>query len=430
MRLNVKGKDENENAPVAQPRGLSIDFEEKKESNDPYAELRIVVINGRKDEMERLIQEGVDVKAKHGPTGSTLLHDLARTSNWDSVLFVRDKKKSKFVEILNILVEKGVDINAKDKSGWTPLHTAVANKNYALVKALISSGADINVKDKDSQTPLHIAAKHDPLSVVKDLIKAGADLAIKDESGWTPLHIAVSDENYALVKALISSGADLTIKDKNNKTAYAIAEENKDEAVMNLFHKSLKGTKWEQELHDEVGKREPALDNIKRLIRMGVYIDPEFCRRRNPEFCRALEKELHDEVSKREPALDDIKFLIRIGVDIDSKDRSGNTVLHRVSERGHADVVELLIGKGAKVGVRNRWGETPLHLAADAGYYEVVAILSNKATVEDINNAYKIALSNLEEPPAPLTEEEKKAYEDIIRLLKQKDANTAERKGR
>ena len=397
-RLNVKKDDGNALAP--QHRGVSIDFEKKEEPNDPYAELRSAVINSRIDEVKRLIHKGV--KAKHGPTGSTLLHDLARTSNWDSVLFVQDKKKSKCVEILNILVEKGVDINAKDKSGWTPLHTAVANKNDALVKALISNGAD---------------------------------LTIKDESGWTPLHTAVANKNDALVKALISSGADLTIKDSINKTAYEIAEENKDEAVMNLFHESLKGTKWERELHDEVGKLELALDNIKRLIRMGVYIDPEFCRRRNPNFCRALERELHYAVSKREPALDDIKFLIRIGVDrigvdIDSKDRSGNTALHRVSERGHADVVKLLTDGGAKVGVRNVLGKTPLHLAADAGYDKVVAILSNKAASQDVNNAYKIAKSNLEEPPAPLTKEEKEAYEDIIRLLKKNGANTAERKGR
>ena len=345
-RLNVKKDDGNALAP--QHRGVSIDFEKKEEPNDPYAELRSAVINSRIDEVKRLIHKGV--KAKHGPTGSTLLHDLANTSNVDP--WYEELGKSKIlasrVKIVNILVEEGVYINEKDKSGWTPLHTAVANKNGALVKALISSGADV------------------------------------------------------------------TIKDSLNKTAYEIAEENKDEAVMNLFHESLKGTKWERELHSAIWKVAPCLKEIERLIALGVCVDAKDRSGNTPlheasgnghaDVVKLLIKEgakVGVRNKKGEAPLswiarsfrrdiekfkEIIEALINAGAEIDAQDNRGNTALHRVSERGHADVVKLLINAGADINAKNKDGDTALHRARENNHANVVELLIKEGAEVDASN--------------------------------------------
>jgi len=46
-------------------------------------------------------------------------------------------------------LDKGVDVNAKDESGKTPLHQATFNGHKEVVELLIAKGADVNAKTKD-----------------------------------------------------------------------------------------------------------------------------------------------------------------------------------------------------------------------------------------------------------------------------------------
>ena len=59
------------------------------------------------------------------------IHDAAMTGNIEAVK--RD-------------LAAGVDVNAKDKYGWTPLHWAAREGHKKIVELLIDKGADVNEK--------------------------------------------------------------------------------------------------------------------------------------------------------------------------------------------------------------------------------------------------------------------------------------------
>ena len=100
----------------------------------------------------------------------------------------------------------GVNVNAKDKHGQTPLHVACKRGNKDAVLKLIDKGANVNAIDKDDSTPLHEAcwgcarAEDEPKesdvemgirkAIIDLLIKAGADVNAKDKHERTPLIIA------------------------------------------------------------------------------------------------------------------------------------------------------------------------------------------------------------------------------------------------
>ena len=56
------------------------------------------------------------------------------------------------------LLKQGADVNAITR-GDTPLLWAIAMGYYDIVKFLIDNGADVNAKDKTGWTPLHQACK-------------------------------------------------------------------------------------------------------------------------------------------------------------------------------------------------------------------------------------------------------------------------------
>lgn len=90
-------------------------------------------------------------------------------------------------EMIEFLITKGADINAKSQSGYTPLHYAVMlvcfqsrdpsikkDIDYqAIIECLLQHGADVNSWKDDGETPLGIAIKYDCNDVIELLRKHG-----------------------------------------------------------------------------------------------------------------------------------------------------------------------------------------------------------------------------------------------------------------
>ena len=63
------------------------------------------------------------------------------------------------METARLLIGRGADVNARNKSGDTPLHTAAWRGNMEVAKLLLGEGALINAKDSQNRTPLDAAVK-------------------------------------------------------------------------------------------------------------------------------------------------------------------------------------------------------------------------------------------------------------------------------
>jgi ankyrin repeat protein len=76
----------------------------------------------------------------------------------------------KNLKIVQFLVQKGANKEAKDINDWTPLHhSANINRNLMVVRFLVEKKADILTKTKEGETPLHLAQKNECTSIVNYL---------------------------------------------------------------------------------------------------------------------------------------------------------------------------------------------------------------------------------------------------------------------
>ena len=107
------------------------------------------------------------------------------------------------IKIVEALINKGANIESKDRFGKTPLHYAVETKKLAIVQALLKHGANANAKTDDGETVLHIAALNyqggtiDTTDYADLLLKNKASLSEKNNIGQSALMYCFRSKMYS-----------------------------------------------------------------------------------------------------------------------------------------------------------------------------------------------------------------------------------------
>ncbi len=145
----------------------------KVRGNDGDTPLHRACLDGFTDIVEVLIKAGADVNII-GRWETTSLHNAC----------LRGHK-----EIVKILLSSDVSssINAQNEFKETPLLVACHKGFIDIAEMLIKAGADVNITDNHIQTPLHVASMHGHTNIIKLLIAANANIHARDIKNLRPI---------------------------------------------------------------------------------------------------------------------------------------------------------------------------------------------------------------------------------------------------
>ena len=292
------------------------------------------------------------------------------------------------------LIKSGICVDAKEynkllfyasKNYVTPLQLATMHGHDKCVQLLIDYGADVNAKDLFGFTALHLAACNGAHSILKLLLRARADCSaplkfsycvplkisvgtgcckIPHLGGTTPLHLAAATNNVNCVKELIRYGADFNAVDEHGRTSlYVAAQLGYSECVLIHLKEavgrdilSLPSFKTsDTPLHFAV--KYHMIDCVKELLYLGSDVN-----HRNFDGLSPLHTALLPSNSSMDDVMAVLKLLILEGykTDINQPDWEGFTPLHYVCFNGHRnmwlrrpEMAKFLIAHGANVNIKD-----------------------------------------------------------------------------
>ena len=114
------------------------------------------------------------------------------------------------------------------------LFEAAERGHVEIVQRLLESGVDVRSRGIDNWSILHFAARAGHTDVVEVALRAGGSVVINSltKNLWTPLMIAISQGHAQLAQLLSSSGADLYIRNKQGHSAMDIAKQARTRRVL------------------------------------------------------------------------------------------------------------------------------------------------------------------------------------------------------
>lgn len=149
----------------------------------------------RRSTIKLLVERGAVIDNKHSLNGNTALHVAAKTQS-----------RSENVEML---LDLGADIHAKNSTGKTALHLAVEALDAETVRVLLDRGAEPNAKCQNGDCPLHCATRSANAMIVQLLLDRASDVNALNNDGQTALDIATSSkvtDSEDMKELLISMG--------------------------------------------------------------------------------------------------------------------------------------------------------------------------------------------------------------------------------
>ena len=243
------------------------------------------------------------------------------------------------IESARKLLDAGADVNQATEYGWTPLLTAVNNRNYELATLLVARGANVNLANKGGWTPLYLATDNrnieggdypvpkpdlDHLEMIEVLLQRGANpnARVREntltrtiftmqwfyEDGATPFIRASQSSDTVLMKMLLKYGADPRIATANGDTALTAAA----------------GIGWV----DGVTYERSAAENLEA-----------------------------------------VRMLLDLGLDPSQANNEGRSPLMGAALKGRPEVIQLLVDRGANLAAHDR-GSRDTHIpgATIAGF--------------------------------------------------------------
>jgi ankyrin repeat protein len=273
---------------------------------------------------------------------------------------------------VNLLLDRGANINAQSSLGNTALHMAILGGYEDLTHFLLQKGADIHLQNKQGKSAVQLAKEGGRFGWVEEAVPR----EILDELQKAPaLCNAIWSKNYSHVRELLEIGCDIEQKDQYGNTPWDYCVLSSDVELAQILVDYM----TEQNLPKHIGN--VAFETAITHMTAFDYTDQktweatvQICRLLLPVFDGNLEF-----ATTRSPIcgynktfliwaaelgrISEAELFLDFGSDVNATDVFGTTGLVYAVGNKNIQMVEFLVKRGANLRLLDKEGRTILHKA-------------------------------------------------------------------
>ena len=274
------------------------------------------------------------------------------------------------------LLDRGANIEAVNSEGDRPIHLSIRSlsrpgKLKTMLELLLERGVDVNVYGSKKESPLVTVAKQGRVTLVQQLLDNGADILAKDgKFNRSATEWGVLGGHLHVVQLLLRYQRP--------------AETNEGLLALTRLYREMTLYKDLQSLRasrDEVKSKSETREEDSNDFRT---IPTEFINRMLSGINTLRPEDLKRLLLLHYPARngDEIVFraFIDMGADVEAWDKEGETALHTAAAWGHTNIMRLLLDHGAMVDPQEEGNPrpTPLSVAISNSDHDSVQLLIEK----------------------------------------------------
>ncbi|KAJ9640315.1 hypothetical protein H2199_005854 [Coniosporium tulheliwenetii] len=300
--------------------------------------------SGSRVEIERLLEQRVDIEERHEGSGRTALAVASHCGNDD---------------VVALLLRHGAKTDVEDKSHMTPLHLAASRGHYRVVQELLEDHADVDARGPDGKAPLRLACDLGHSEVAELLLSYRAKVNARDRHNLAALHAAARIGDEPTIKLLLKSRADIEAKDAELMTALHYAAEGDHDAAIETL---LAGKA------DIEASGKAAMTPLSCACAAGASQATALLLAKKANIRHQADGDmtpLHWASYYGHEGVADLLLQQKRAAPVDARTSDGRTALHLAVMTKSFPAAELLLRKGASVEARCHKGLRPIHYACN-----------------------------------------------------------------
>jgi ankyrin repeat protein len=266
------------------------------------------------------------------------------------------------VQVAQMLLRcPGVEKDAVDVAGWTPLRMAVSENLLEVVKFFLNLGVLTDARaNEDQSTPLHYACSQGFVEVAQTLVEHGADKNATSAKGFTPLTYAAQGGHVQVAVMLLKHGALVSPPSLPCSALHLAAQKGFTEMTQLLVQNGAN-----LEYKDHQGATPLGLGAFFGQVGPCSVLIQAGARERGFALLIAVQQN-HEAL---------VRVMFDLGAEKEYRDPNGWNALHFAAYLGRVSILQLLLSRGAKLDQVTAKGLTALQLAKQQGCTEAARIL-------------------------------------------------------
>jgi ankyrin repeat protein len=281
--------------------------------------------------------------------------------------------------VVRLLLDAKSRVNHPNDDGMTPLIICCSERRddegVEIAHLLLDRGADLEHKDKKGSVAIHFACEYSSVAMVQLLLERKANVNVVGINGCTPLMHACFNHyvGEALIPILVAAGADTTLKDKDGDNVLVYAYTFGGLMMRSIASFVVPSKELRELLPSPIDCRDP-IGSICEAVSYGFTHRKNNFRdqiddKESPEYCWAilrvsplcLDSSNNDVFKVMSESVDPkLWYYVICELGITRHPETGDTLLHVAARTGKHFAVDSMMRRGFNPFIRNTQNERPV----------------------------------------------------------------------